>query len=271
MATPAGNGQHGVLVGEPAWRVQLRVVGALILREMITRYGRRNIGFLWLFIEPALFTLIITIFWTATRSVHGSDLPIVAFALTGYSAVQLWRNLPGRCIGAIASNRSLLHHRQVTVIDLYASRLALEIMAATMAFGLLAIVFAVAGFVEWPEDVMQVLIGWLLLAWFGIGLALVMAGLADRFAVVGRLWPPLSYVLFPLSGTAFIVDALPSGLQEVVLWLPMLNALEFLREGWFGSVMRAHYDIGYVAVFNLVLLLFGLSFVRQGGQGMSEE
>jgi hypothetical protein len=43
----------------------------------------------------------VTALWTATKSVHGSDLPIVAFALTGYSSVLLWRNMPGRCIGAL--------------------------------------------------------------------------------------------------------------------------------------------------------------------------
>ncbi|MFN5779339.1 MAG: capsule polysaccharide export ABC transporter permease, partial [Novosphingobium sp.] len=39
-----------------AWQVQRRVIGALLLREMLTRYGRNNIGFLWLFVEPMLFT-----------------------------------------------------------------------------------------------------------------------------------------------------------------------------------------------------------------------
>lgn len=81
-------------------RVNQRILGALLVREMLTRYGRHNIGFLWLFVEPMLFTLGVTALWTATKSVHGSDLPIVAFALTGYSSVLLWRNMPGRCIGA---------------------------------------------------------------------------------------------------------------------------------------------------------------------------
>ena len=40
-----------------AWRVERRVIWALMLREMMTRYGRHNIGFLWLFAEPMLFTL----------------------------------------------------------------------------------------------------------------------------------------------------------------------------------------------------------------------
>ena len=101
-----------------SWKIQRRVVWALTLREILTRYGRHNIGFLWLFAEPMLFTLGVTAIWTATKSVHGSDLPIVAFAITGYSSVLLWRNMPGRCIGAIAPNLSLLYHRNVRPIDI---------------------------------------------------------------------------------------------------------------------------------------------------------
>ena len=28
------------------WRIQRRVVGALMIRELVTRFGRENIGFL---------------------------------------------------------------------------------------------------------------------------------------------------------------------------------------------------------------------------------
>src|SRR3954468_3184908 len=93
------------------WRVQQRVIHALLMREILTRYGRHNIGFLWLFVEPMIFTTGVTILWSLTKSVHGSTLPIVAFALTGYSSVLLWRNMPARCIGAIEPNLSLMYHR----------------------------------------------------------------------------------------------------------------------------------------------------------------
>src|SRR6478735_9076197 len=108
------------------WAVQCRVVGALLMREILTRYGRHNIGFLWLFVDPMIFTLGVTGLWTAMRTVHGSDLPIVAFAVTGYSSVLLWRNMPARCINAITPNLSLMYHRNVKVLDVFASRLLLE-------------------------------------------------------------------------------------------------------------------------------------------------
>lgn len=261
----------GVRVDESPWAIQRRVLGALLLRELLTRYGRNNIGFLWLFVEPMLFTLVITAFWTATRSIHGSNIPIVAFAVTGYSSLLLWRNLPSRCIDALKSNLALLFHRQVTIIDVYFSRMILEILGATTSFAVLALVFSLMGWMSGPENVLQVSFGWVLLAWFGIGLGLTIGGLSEKADIVGKLWPPFSYLMFPLSGVAFIADALPPNMREIVLWLPQLNALEYIREGWFGSLMTAHYDLAYLCTCNLILTFVGLSLVRQVGLDARDE
>lgn len=261
----------GALLGQSAWTVNRRVIGALLMRELLTRYGRNNIGFLWLFVEPMLFTLLITAFWSATRSVHGSNIPIVAFAVTGYSSLVLWRSMPNRCIGALHSNMSLLYHQQVTIVDVYIARIILEMLAASASFAVLGIIFYSLDWLEPPENTLQVLGGWFLLAWFGAGLGLTIGGLSEKVDIVGKLWPAFSILLFPLSGVAFIVDALPKKMQDIVLWLPMLNALEYLREGWFGSAMRAHYDIPYVIICNILLTFAGLSLVRQVGLDMSQE
>ena len=251
--------------------VQRRVIWALVLREILTRYGRQNIGFLWLFVEPMLFTLVIAAIWTATRGLHGWDLPIVAFALTGYSALLLWRNIPNRCFGALESNKSLLFHRQVQIPDVYWARIILEVLAGTTSFVVLAIAFWAVEILLPPEDAFQVLGGWLLLCWFAAGLGLTLGGLSEKFEVVSKLWPPMTYALLPLSGAAFIADALPKEAREIVLYLPMLNCVEIIREGWFGSKMTAHYYVGYVVVFNLLLTFAGLAMVRQVGKGLDQE
>src|SRR3546814_5552704 len=45
--------QGGLLAG---FKIQRNVVAALFMREVLTRFGRHNIGFLWMFVEPMLFT-----------------------------------------------------------------------------------------------------------------------------------------------------------------------------------------------------------------------
>ncbi|HKU25897.1 MAG TPA: ABC transporter permease [Candidatus Sulfotelmatobacter sp.] len=249
-----------------SWAIQRRVIWALTMREVLTRYGRHNIGFLWLFVEPMIFTLGVTAMWTALKSVHGSNLPIVAFAVTGYSSVLLWRNMPTRTIGAMQPNLPLLFHRNVRPIDIYWSRLLLEAAGATISFVFLVLAFTSIGWMEPPEDVLQIAFGWLMIAWFGSALALVFGAVSERSELIEKFWHPLSYLLFPLSGAAFIVNALPPEGREWVLVLPMVHGVEYVREGYFGSQITAHYDMVYMALCNTALTLFGLSQVA----GVSE-
>ena len=257
MATNPTNGSLG-----RSFRIQVQVVWALILREILTRYGRHNIGFLWLFVEPMLFTLGVTALWTVAGLRHGSNLPITAFALTGYSTVLLWRNMPSRCVGAVSPNSALMYHRNVRVIDIFLSRVALEAIGATMSFVALSILFVFLGWMDPPEDALQVLQAWLLTAWFGGSLAILLGSLSERSEIVDKLWHPAAYLLFPLSGAAYLVDALPKAAQDAVLWLPMVHGTEMVRDGYFGSKIVAHYDTFYLITVNMVLTLFALALER---------
>src|SRR5216684_8184356 len=97
--------------------IQRRVLHALLMREIITRFGRENLGVLWLVAEPMLFTLGVATLWTAAGLRHGSAIPIVAFAVTGYSSVLMWRNSANRAGSAVANNKPLLFHRNVQILD----------------------------------------------------------------------------------------------------------------------------------------------------------
>ncbi len=254
-----------------SFAIQIRVIGALLMREILTRYGRHNIGFLWLFAEPMIFTLGVAALWSATKSVHGSALPIVAFAVTGYSSVLLWRNMPARCAAAITPNLSLMYHRNVKVIDIYASRILLEIAGTTTSFIVLAIVFIATGGMKAPEDIVKIMLGWFMLAWFGAALGLLVGALSERSEIVEKVWHPISYLIFPLSGAVFMVDWLPTAAQKLVLMLPMVHGVEILREGYFGSAVRAHYDLPYMIIICMCMTLFALALVRDMGRKVVPE
>lgn len=245
-----------------SWVIQKRVFGALLMREILTRYGRHNIGFLWLFAEPMLFTLGVTALWTIAGLHKISALPIVAFAVTGYSSVLMWRSMPSRCIAAIEPNLPLLYHRNVRLLDVFAARIALEAVGTTISFVGLVLLFRGLEWLEFPENVILVATGWLMLAWFGAGLALFLGALSASSELVEKLWHPAAYLLFPLSGAGFLVDSLPVAAQQAVLLLPMVHGVECLREGFFGSKIVAHYDLAYMAAWNAGLTLAGLLRIR---------
>jgi len=249
-----------------SFSLQRRVLHALLMREVITRFGRENLGVLWLVVEPMIFTLGVATLWTAAGMSHGSAIPIVAFAVTGYSSVLMWRNAATRSGQAIENNKGLLYHRNVQVIDVLLTRIAIEIGGASGSFLVLSILFISIGWMPAPVDLLHVVFGWVMLAWFGTALAMTI-GAATAFSdIVERLWHPAAYLLFPLSGAAFMVDWMPQRLQKIVLLLPMVHGVEILRQGYFGNVVRTHYDVGYMATCCLVLSLVALCLVHEAGR-----
>jgi capsular polysaccharide transport system permease protein len=113
---------------------QRRVIYALMMREMVTRFGRDNLGLLWLIGEPMIFTVCVATLWTTAGLSHALSVPPVAFAVTGYSSVLMWRNAASHSSMAITNNKALLYHRVVLVIDVIITRILLEIAGATCSF-----------------------------------------------------------------------------------------------------------------------------------------
>lgn len=252
-------------------RTQGRVIWALLLREVITRYGRHNIGFLWLFLEPMLFTLGITTLWSLLNFTHGSSIPIAAFAVTGYSSILLWRNCSNRVISAIGANLSLMYHRNVRVFDIYAARLILEIAGATTSLIVLSLLFTSVGLMSLPDDILTVAIGWFLLAWFAFSLSLAVGAASERAEIIERVWHIITYLTFPLSGAAFMVDWLPKSAQEFILWVPMVHGTEMIRHGYFGTLVPTYENPYYLMFFNSLLTLIGLALVKGTGEIIEPE
>jgi ABC-2 type transport system permease protein/capsular polysaccharide transport system permease protein len=238
------------------------VIWALLMREIITKHGRHNIGFMWMFAEPMIFTLGVTALWTIAGMHKGSAISITVFALTGYSSVLIWRTMPSRAQSAIYMNRPLLHHRNVRPIDVYIARLSLEGIGVIMCFLALGIIYTWFGLVKPPEDLLKLLVGLFMLGWFGFGLGLNIGCLSEKSHIVEKIWHPATYLYFPLSGAAFLVETIPQKYQKYYLYLPTVHGVEMIRDGYFGSLFKPHYDIMYLFTWDVLLMIFGLLQVR---------
>lgn len=251
--------------------IQKRVIGALLMREIITRYGRNNIGFLWLFVEPLLMTLIMVLMWKFFKVNNISTLNIVAFTITGYPMMMMWRNASNRAIGSISVNMSLLYHRNVRVLDTIFARMLLEIAGATIAqIAIMSVLIAVR-WIEMPADIFYMLLAWLLMAMFAIGLGLIICSVAFHFEPFGKVWGTISFVMMPLSGVFFFVHNLPQQLQHYVLMLPMVHGTEMFRAGYFGNSVTTYGNPWFILLCNLVLLLLGLAMVTKFSKGVEPQ
>lgn len=251
--------------------IQGRVIGALLMREIITRYGRQNLGFLWLFIEPLSMTLFMVAMWKLMRADQISSLNIIAFTITGYPLMMMWRNASNRAIGAIGANLSLLYHRNVKVLDTIFSRMLLEIAGATTAQIFIMAIFVVAGLINVPQDPFYMLVSWFLMAFFALGLGLIICSIAQKFDAFGKIWGTLSFVMMPLSGVFVFVHNLPQNIQSMAQWIPMIHGTEMFRHGYFGDSVTTYESISYLVICDLAMLLIGLIMVKNFSKGIEPQ
>lgn len=243
-------------------QIQGRVIHALLMREIITRFGRHNLGFAWLFGEPMLFTLGVLALWTLFHEVGTSHhINVMAYAITSYSTVLVWRNSINRCTLAIEPNSALLFHRNVRVLDLFLARIMLEITGATLSMVVLLLVFVLAGLIPPPVDMLNMAIGWGLLVWYSTAMSLLIGGMSEYSDLVERLWHPISYFQLPISGAFAMASWLPPNIRKLVLIFPVPNCVEIFRYGYFGDSIKPYYDIPYVVLICLVLTWLGLAVV----------
>lgn len=248
-------------------KIQKRIIFSLLIREILTRYGRSNIGFLWLLAEPMLFTLIMMGVALFIRMREFSGMSVIAFALTGYSCLLFWRHIANRGKGAVNSNSGLLYHRNVKVLDIFLSRVILEAAGGTAAFIILVLILASFTSMGWPKDIIYMILAWALLGWFGTSLALCIGVLTVRSEMFGRIWSASSFPMFALSGTLFMIDWVPEPGRSYLLWVPMIHGTEMFRHGYFGNIIITHEDPLYLVTVNLCLTFTGLVMIKHLSAG----
>jgi capsular polysaccharide transport system permease protein len=246
-----------------AARLQILVIGALMLREIHTRYGRENLGFLWLIAEPFMFCMGVIIIWMGIHGRYEHGVPILAFVMTGYLPITLWRHVTNRSIHCFRANASLLYHRQIRMLDMMLARVILEIYGCAIAYLLIAFVFWAAGLYEFPKDWGLFYLGWLYFIAFSTGLGLCIGSLTEIYEWGEKLVGPFMYFLLPICGCFFMVEWLPSRVQKWALYVPTVNAYELIRGGQFGPSVQVHYDLAYENFICLLLLTVGLILTRQ--------
>jgi len=239
-----------------------RVIWALMLRELATRYGRDNLGFLWVIVEPFIFCGLVMLLNRAVRGPYDRGLGVVPFIMTGYMPTILVRHVVTYSVNAIKINSPLLYHRSITVLDLYMARILLEVVGVSLAFVVVFGILYIFGLSPFPQNLGLVYQGWFICAFNAAGMALMVGSISEIVEVVERIIGVTLYILVPVSGTFFLADWLPPEYRAAALTLPFLHCAEMVRYGFFGNAMVPHYDAAYATTFGAVMMMIGLLAMR---------
>lgn len=245
------------------WRIQNRVIIALMHRELTTRFGRENIGFLWIMAEPLLFAGLVAIVWTVMKGPTEHGVGIVAFVVSGYLPLTVLRHSFGRCTNIFVANGSLMYHRQIRVLDFVFVRVMIEAIGGMMAYVFIGTVLVFFDLFPVPDNIGLMVAGWALYTLFTLSACLIIAPLSEMSEILEKVLPVTIYISIPFSGTFFMVSWLTPEARDFMLWSPMVHAVEMMRAGLFGNNVRAYYDATVPLAISMVLMVIGLAMCRR--------
>jgi capsular polysaccharide transport system permease protein len=253
------------------WMIQLRVIHALMIRELITRFGRENIGFLWIMVEPLLFAGLVAIVWRLTKGSEEHGISIIAFVISGYIPITLFRHGVSRSQAVFTANGSLLYHRQIKILDFLLARFIIEFLGSLMAYSFIASVLIIFNQFPVPRDIGLFIAGWLIYSFFTFSICLIIAPLSEMSEVLEKFIPVVTYIMLPFSGLFFMASWLTPQIREYMLLSPFVNGMEMMRKGIWGDQVTAYYNIWNPIICTVVATMIGLTLCRRVRRTLSVE
>lgn len=241
-----------------SWEIQKAVVNSLFLREMKTRFGSQNLGYLWAILEPAA---IIVVFWVmfgfrAKATMPGVDYPM--FLMTGMLSWQLFSNIINKSMVAFQSNIGLFNYRQVKPIDTIIARAMVECLIYFFVFIIFIIIGSALGFTAEIDNIpgLILIIAELIVFGFSFGLLCAVIGtFSDNFPkVISLMMRPL----FFSSGIFFAVDSVPVQFKWILLLNPVIHFLELVRTEYFAAFTSQSADPLYIMYWTLTTVILSL-------------
>jgi capsular polysaccharide transport system permease protein len=232
---------------------------------MMMRYGRGNIGFLWVVLEPMILTVGVMGVWSIIKQPLEHGVQILSLVLTGYMPLTLWRHLTNAGVFVFRRNIGLLYHRNISLIDTLMAQALLEFAGTTTALTVVTAVLLATGLIDPPRDIGLVAAAWALMGFYALGASLIIAVLTEYSDTAERFIQPYQYLMLPLSGTFFMVEWLPTLGQTLIWYNPSVHCFEMFRAGFFGEEVKTHYAAWYPLIWSIGLTgigLWGLDKIR---------
>ncbi|KZK88656.1 Polysialic acid transport protein KpsM [Pseudovibrio sp. Ad46] len=238
-------------------KIQVRVIGALVLRETRTAFGNTQLGYFWAIVNPALSTLVLVLIFSSVGRSPAFGTSFALFFATGILPFQTYSKLASSLMTAVTSSRGLLSYPLINETDIIISKYILITLTYIMIISVFFSLIILGVDAQLPKYIEQCATAFLTLSLLGLG-----AGTTN--AVLFRLWPTwkqlesiISRPLFFLSGIFYVPSDFPDHIVKMLSWNPILHGIEWFREGYYGNYNSVILSKSYLLTCVIILLLLG--------------
>lgn len=239
-----------------------RMIGALLLRETRTRFGRSRLGYVWALLEPiAHVGVMCLVYWTINRQAPVGP-SVMLFFVTGVLPFFLFHKTALHLGNAIRSNQKVLRMPLLAPVDVIAARAVLEGMTWLVIAAILLLALMALGMAEWPAEPGTAALAALATFGLGLGIGLVNASLMVLVSSWVQVYHVLTRPLYIFSGIFYSIDQVPSGLQYWLSWNPLLHGVLWFRTGFRADYATPVLDEQYLLSWIGASVLLGLCLLR---------
>lgn len=241
-----------------------RTIGAMILREMGSTYGRSPGGYAWAIISPVGSILIMSLAISMLMRSPPLGTNFMLFFATGFLPFSIYTQLSSKISGALRYSRPLLAYPGVTWLDAILARFILNLMTQVTVFCIVIIGIMMVVDTRSVIDIGPIVTGLALMSLIGLGIGIMNCLLIGYFPVWERIWGIVSQPLFLASGVIFLYDKLPPMVQNILWWNPLVHGISWVRTGFYSTYHASFVNLPYAFGVSLALIATGLVFLRQG-------
>lgn len=253
--------RHAAANWSAASAMHARVVGAVIMRDLQTRFGTGYFGFLLGLIMPLGHLTIAMVIMTVLGRLPPIGTSNAIFSMTGVLPFVLWLYSHRQIMIAYQQNRPLLYFPGVDIGDLLAARIVLEVASGTLVVVIVLATLGLLGHDVTPANPAAFL-GSLIAAWvLGIATGLIFGNggaLFPGLLMLGNLLGPLFWIT---SGIVYLPDLLPERAREVVSYFPLCQAVDSLRASFYAEYYSSFFDPYRLYPTLLFMILLGCVLV----------
>lgn len=244
-------------------RTQGRVIYALMLRDIRSRFFGNGLGFLVFSVGwPLVHILVLLVVYSIMgRAAPYGDSLVLFFAVglvpfMTFSYISRWIML------SLVMNRPLLAFPIVKVTDIILARAFLEALASCVMTATLCMILWFSGIGFVPRDVVQAsyALGASIMLGFGMGIINAIIAMAFTGWVTG--YALVILVFYISSGIMFVPDALPEGARYVLSFNPVLHAVEWMRSAYYEGYGTILMDKTYLLAWGVCTIFGGFALER---------
>jgi capsular polysaccharide transport system permease protein len=235
-----------------------RTVLALMLREMATTYGRSVGGYLWTILDPILGVALLSILFSMAlrHPPIGDNFPL--FYASGYLPFSIFNSLSQKIARSVQFSRPFMAYPRVTFMDMLVARLVLNGLTDVVVLSvILSSIMLIFGLPFWV-DIGSLGLTLLLLILLSAGVGTLNCFIMTSFPVYERIWSILTRPLFLISGIFFTFDSMPSQVQAILWFNPLIHLVGMTRKSLYPTYNGDYISLWYVALIGLITLFFGL-------------